>query len=159
MSQGGTRSGYAENLPRGQHVMSFTLRGRSYERPHNVRSVISRLENPVAFLEELTMQSRRLRSGAAVALLVGVVGLALVSPAFGQGAGASIEGVAKDQQGGVLPGVIVTLRNQDSGVTRTSTTETDGRYRFLALPPGRYHLSAELSGFASKDVGDISTTI
>jgi len=87
------------------------------------------------------------------------VGLALVSPAFGQGAGASIEGVAKDQQGGVLPGVIVTLRNQDSGVTRTSTTDTDGRYRFLALPPGRYHLSAELSGFASKDVGDISTTI
>jgi len=59
----------------------------------------------------------------------------------------------------VLPGVTVTMRNQDSGVTRTSTTETDGRYRFLALSPGRYHLSAALSGFASKDVGDITLTI
>ena len=51
------------------------------------------------------------------------------------------------------------MRNQDTGVTRTSTTETDGRYRFLALSPGRYHLSAVLSGFASKDVGDVTLTI
>src|SRR5205807_3348142 len=72
---------------------------------------------------------------------------------------ASIDGIVKDQQGGVLPGVTVTLRNVDSGVTRTSTTEADGRYRFLALPPARYHLSAELSGFAAKDVGDVSMTI
>jgi hypothetical protein len=93
------------------------------------------------------------------ALLVGLIGLSLASSAFGQGAGASIEGVAKDQQGGVLPGVTVTMRNQDTGVTRTATTETDGRYRFLALSPGRYRLSAVLSGFTSKDVGDITLTI
>src|SRR5436853_5300916 len=105
------------------------------------------------------MESHRLRTGASVALLVGLIGLALVSPAFAQGAGASIEGVVKDQQGGVLPGVTVTLRNLDSGVIRTSTTEPDGRYRFLALAPGRYHVSAELSGFAPKDVGDIQITI
>ena len=53
----------------------------------------------------------------------------------------------------------VTLRNLDSGVTRTSTTETDGRYRFLALAPGRYHLSAQLAGFASKEIADIQLTI
>src|SRR5450631_3977946 len=105
------------------------------------------------------MESHRLRNGASAALLVALIGLALAPSAFGQGAGASIDGIAKDQQGGVLPGVTVTLRNQDSGVTRTSVTETDGRYRFLALAPGRYHLSAALSGFASKDVGDITITI
>src|SRR5713226_8584631 len=96
---------------------------------------------------------------ASIVLIVGLMGLIAVPSAFGQGAGASIEGVAKDQQGGVLPGVNVTLRNQDSGVTRTSTTATDGRYRSLALAPGRYHLAAELSGFASKEVRDIQITI
>lgn len=106
------------------------------------------------------MERQSLRhSVLSIVLLVGLMGLALISSAFGQGAGASIGGVAKDQQGGVLPGVTVTLRNQDSGVTRSSTTETDGRYRFLALPPARYHLSAALSGFASKDVADIQLTI
>ena len=95
---------------------------------------------------------------AALALLAGLVTLTLASPVFGQG-GASIEGVVKDQQGGVLPGVTVTLRNVDTGVTRISTTAPDGRYRFLALAPGRYHLSGELSGFAAKDVGNVSITI
>src|SRR5437867_1361243 len=96
---------------------------------------------------------------AALMLLAGFVHLTLVSPVLAQGAGASIEGIVKDQQGGVLPGVTVTLRNVDSGVARTSTTEADGRYRFLALPPARYQLSADLSGFAAKDVGDIAITI
>jgi Carboxypeptidase regulatory-like domain/TonB dependent receptor len=96
---------------------------------------------------------------AALALLVGFVNLTLVSPAFGQGAGASIEGIVKDQQGGVLPGATVTLRNVDSGVTRTSTTQADGRYRFLALAPGRYKLSSELSGFATKESPEIPVNI
>lgn len=105
------------------------------------------------------MQGLRFRNCAAAAVVVAFVGLALVAPAFGQGAGGSVDGLAKDQQGGVLPGVTVTLRNLDSGVTRTSTTETDGRYRFLALAPGRYHLSAQLAGFASKEIADIQLTI
>ena len=105
------------------------------------------------------MNSCRLRSRAHAALLVGLIGLAAVSSAFGQGAGASIEGVVKDEQGGVLPGVAVSLRNQDTGVARTATTEADGRYRFLALAPGRYRLSAELAGFSAKDVSDIQITI
>ena len=100
-----------------------------------------------------------LKRVSSIVLIVGLIGLVASSSAFGQGAGASIEGVAKDEQGGVLPGVNVTLRNQDSGVARTSTTATDGRYRFLALAPGRYHLTAELSGFASKEVRDIQITI
>jgi Carboxypeptidase regulatory-like domain len=101
----------------------------------------------------------RLARAAALALLAAIVSLASARSVLAQGAGASVEGVVKDQQGGVLPGVTVTLRNVDSGVVRTSTTEADGRYRFLALPPARYHLSAELSGFAAKDVGDVSITI
>ena len=58
-------------------------------------------------------------------------------------------GNVRDEQGGVLPGVSLTLRNQATGVARTIVTEADGRYLFAALPPGRYTLHAELSGFAA----------
>jgi outer membrane receptor protein involved in Fe transport len=73
--------------------------------------------------------------------------------------GALIEGVVKDEQGGVLPGANLSMRNQDTGVERTAAADTDGRYRFAALPPGRYTLKAELQGFAAEEVRDIVLTI
>jgi outer membrane receptor protein involved in Fe transport len=76
-----------------------------------------------------------------------------------QGGTAQIAGVVHDEQGGVLPGVAVTLRNQDSGVGRTATSEGDGSFRFPALAPGHYTLHAELSGFASMEVRDLVITI
>jgi hypothetical protein len=103
------------------------------------------------------MASQNMRQGVFVALFAGLMGLVLVSQAFAQSA--SIEGTAKDQQGSVLPGVTVTLRNQDSGVSRTAVTESDGRYHFLAVPPGRYRITAELQGFAPRETGDIAVTI
>ena len=65
----------------------------------------------------------------------------------------------RDEQGGALPGVLLTLRNQDTGVTRTLTTEADGRYAFQALQPGRYTVKVELSGFTTQEVSDIVITI
>lgn len=76
-----------------------------------------------------------------------------------QGPTGRVEGIVRDEQGGVLPGVSLTLRNQDSGVTRTVVTESDGRYAFPALAPGRYVLRAELSGFATEEVRDLTITI
>src|SRR5581483_11907195 len=104
----------ALNVRGGDEMVSFGLRDKTHWR-HAVTARIGR--------------------ASSFALLVGAITLALAAPVLGQGAGASIEGVVKDQQGGVLPGVTVTLRNLDSGVTRTSTTEPDGHYRFLALAP------------------------
>jgi outer membrane receptor protein involved in Fe transport len=77
----------------------------------------------------------------------------------GQGGSGQIEGTVRDAQGGVLPGVTLTVRNQDTGVTRTIVTEADGRYVFQALQPGRYTLSAELAGFATQEVADTVITI
>ena len=99
------------------------------------------------------------RNGWSMVLLVGLIGLVLVSPAFGQGAGASLEGIVADAGGGVVPGATVTLRNQDTGVARTATTKADGRSRFPALAPGRYHLTAEVAGFAPAEVRDITLAI
>src|SRR4030095_1137680 len=98
----------------------------------------------------LSMRSRmkiqlRRKGASGVVLLVTLVTLALPSAVLGQGAGASIEGYVRDQQGAVLPGATVTLRNEETGVSRATTTEADGQYRFLALGPGRYRLTAEMA--------------
>ncbi len=60
---------------------------------------------------------------------------------------ASIEGTIQDKSGAVIPGVLVTVRNQETGVARTVTTDDHGYYRVLSLPVGPYDVSAEKDGF------------
>jgi len=72
---------------------------------------------------------------------------------------AVVAGMVSDAQGGVLPGVSLTLRNTETGVARTSITEADGRYRFAGLAPGSYDLKAELSGFTSVEIKNTTLTI
>ena len=76
-------------------------------------------------------------------------------PAHAQAASASIAGTIADAQGGVLPGVTITVQNAESGTVRTSVTEADGKYRVAGLNPGRYNLTAELPGFQTVAVKDI----
>jgi carboxypeptidase family protein len=70
-----------------------------------------------------------------------------------------IQGTVTDAQGGVLPGVSLTLRNTETGAARTAVTEADGVYRFAGLQPGTYALKAELQGFATVDVERLTITI
>ena len=58
-----------------------------------------------------------------------------------------IEGVVKDAQGLVLPGVSVALSGEAVIGERLATTDVDGSYRFQALPPGTYNITYSLSGF------------
>lgn len=93
--------------------------------------------------------------------LIAALTIVLVAglPAAAQGPAGRIEGFVRDAQGAVLPGVTMTLRNQDTGVTRTIVTEADGRYAFPALAPGRYSVQAQLTGFALEEVKDIVISI
>ena len=68
------------------------------------------------------------------------------SSAIGQTA-ATLSGVVEDPSGGVLPGVQLTLRQEETGLTRVAVSGRDGRYVFAVLPAGVYDLRAELSGF------------
>jgi hypothetical protein len=64
---------------------------------------------------------------AATIGLTALLALAAVSPvAHAQIGSGQIEGTVKDEQGGVLPGVTLSVRNQETGVTRTFVTEVDG---------------------------------
>ena len=63
---------------------------------------------------------------------------------------AQVSGTLKDQSGGVLPGVTVTAKNTETGLTRSAVTEPSGDYRVPALPPGTYTVTAELQGFGTE---------
>src|SRR2546427_6862793 len=84
----------------------------------------------------------------------------LAAPVMAQTAATgNIEGVATDATGAVLPGATVTIRNLDTNVSREVVTDGSGRYRAAALQPGRYEVSATLSGFEIKPVSDVPVTV
>ena len=88
------------------------------------------------------MRSFVFRSVAALAIL------GLASAAFAQTFQGGVRGVIQDSDGGVLPGVSVTLDNEETGVSRTSVSNAVGEYSFANIQAGTYTLRAELSGFA-----------
>ncbi|HKF24654.1 MAG TPA: TonB-dependent receptor, partial [Candidatus Acidoferrum sp.] len=56
---------------------------------------------------------------------------------------ATLSGVVKDQQGGSIRGAKVTLASKSTGAGRTSVSNDEGRYSFVALAPGTYKISVD----------------
>jgi outer membrane receptor protein involved in Fe transport len=83
-----------------------------------------------------------------------------VNPALAQQAAtATVEGVATDPQGAVVPNVKVTVTNTETGLTREVTTDESGVYRVPLLPPGTYKLTAQASGFAPLNANNVTLTV
>jgi hypothetical protein len=60
---------------------------------------------------------------------------------------AQLSGTVRDDSGGVLPGVTVTVTQVDTGAMRTAVTNESGTYVLSNLPLGPYRLEAMLQGF------------
>ena len=67
------------------------------------------------------------------------------SSAWAQQGTAELRGTAVDQQNAALPGVSITVRNQDTGMFRETTSNPDGTYFISGLTPGVYQIRASLS--------------
>jgi hypothetical protein len=80
-------------------------------------------------------------------LLLLSLALAAAVPAAAQRSTATVRGVVRDATQAILPGVTVTVANQETGLTRATVTNSAGVYLVPDLPVGRYTASAELSGF------------
>jgi predicted porin len=76
-------------------------------------------------------------------------------PAWAQ-TGASLSGVVTNQTGAALPDVAVTIKNLDSGATRTIATDGAGHFQASGLPPGRFAIRAAKQGFADETRTGIS---
>jgi len=59
----------------------------------------------------------------------------------------SLAGRVTDQGGAIVPGASVVVRNLATGVQQSAETNHAGLYRFAALMPGAYSITASLKGF------------
>ncbi len=74
----------------------------------------------------------------------------------------SLSGTVTDTTGGVVPGVELTLTDEENGATRVALSNDRGRYAFSQLAPGTYRLRAEIDGFKTallKDLVLVDTVI
>ena len=80
-----------------------------------------------------------------VAFALAITGLASAQERFG-----NITGKVTDQTGAVLPGVTVTVTNNETQRSTVVVTDSNGSFYASALEPGRYTVKFELSGFVAR---------
>jgi hypothetical protein len=71
----------------------------------------------------------------------------------------TITGDVKDGNGAVLVGVTVTAKHLETGLTRTTTSEAEGRFVFPSVPVGLYELTAEYTGFERLTFPNVRLTV
>jgi hypothetical protein len=79
--------------------------------------------------------------------------------ALGQSGTSTIQGVVADQQGNRVPGATVTLSNPEKNFSRVQKTNESGSYTFNLLPPGRYTVQVEASGFKTSIFTDVAALV
>ncbi len=78
------------------------------------------------------------RVSAVIAVAVLAVFLTTPAPAGAQGSPTgTLAGAVSDPSGGVLPGVTVTAKNAQTGLTQHTVSGGEGDWRIPALPLGR----------------------
>ncbi len=90
-------------------------------------------------------------------LLLFVLGFCLLActSVFAQTETATLSGLITDPQGRPVPGVEVTVTNQDTNVSVQRTTNDAGLYVAFGLKPGRYRVSITKEGFRKIDLIDL----
>jgi hypothetical protein len=81
--------------------------------------------------------------------------LLFATPLLAQQGTTDIRGRVIDSQGGALPGVTVTVRNQATGMFRETVSSEDGSFIASSLVPGTYEATASLQGFKKFDRKDL----
>jgi hypothetical protein len=100
------------------------------------------------------LQSKVVFTLGFLCLLAGVL-----MPVFGQERAGTLNGVATDSTGAVVPEVAVTVTNKETGRTTITTTGADGTYIIRSLDPGRYTVKFERQGFSATEYPDITVLV
>jgi len=81
--------------------------------------------------------------GTAIGVLI-ALGTSLV---FAQISTATILGVVRDASGALVPGVNISIKHVESGLTRTAISNERGGYSVPLLPVGPYEITTTMPGF------------
>jgi hypothetical protein len=87
--------------------------------------------------------------------------IALLLPALlsGQGYFGTVSGLLTDPSGAVVQGAKVTLLDEQKGYQFMTTSDSNGRYLFVSIPPGTYSVTVEMKGFEKTVVRDIKLNV
>src|SRR5271170_4999307 len=96
-----------------------------------------------------------------IARLLTLFSLSLFLPAMAlcQVDTGSISGTVRDTSGSVIPGVNVTLTNQGTGQSISTTTKSAGEYTFSPVRIGHYSVSAEMTGFEKIQQNNVTVDV
>ena len=85
------------------------------------------------------------------------IGLGLAGRSFGQTASTgALTGVTLDPSGAVLSGVVVHLAKEGGSERKSATSDENGRFAFLSLPPGKYELQTSTLDFEPVSLPEIN---
>ena len=100
-----------------------------------------------------------------------LVAFAMTGIIFGQETTGRLEGQVRDPNGGLVPNVTITVNSSSSaagstttgtgsGFRRTITTDSEGFFRVLQIPPGVYTVqSAATSGFGESKYENVTVAL
>ncbi len=104
---------------------------------------------------KLSFTPARLSAMCACFMLTAVVALAQSQATTG-----NIEGRVVDPNGAAIPNATVTAKNQGTGLERTATTDGEGNYSVVLLPPGSYTVMvAGVQGFQKWEGRNVVVTV
>ncbi len=96
--------------------------------------------------------------GFGICLLVTLV-FAIAVGAQTQITSGTIQGTVLDANGAAVPGAGVEVKNVETNFSRSLTTDEDGRFVALSLPPGKYTVTVSKQGFATLVVENANLTV
>src|SRR6185436_5232492 len=71
----------------------------------------------------------------------------------------NIEGRVLDPKDAAVPGATIVAVNQETGLERTATSNDEGNFNIILLPPGNYTLRTNASGFSGGEVKDVAVHV
>jgi outer membrane receptor protein involved in Fe transport len=89
-------------------------------------------------------------------MLVGLVSAPLIAQSIST---AQLNGTVHDQTGAVVPNAAVTASDASKGFSRSTTSDAQGNYRLVLLPPGTYTVTASAPGFAKLNSTNVVLTV
>src|SRR5208282_2661975 len=128
----------------------------------NVRPAFHPHREPCADLKpsDRTRIKQLLRCRSTLIPLFAILAAMLSGHGFAQtpSTGALV-GLTLDSSGGLLQGAKVTLTDQDTGQTRNTVSDEEGRFGFFLLTPGRYELCASRADFAELCSSEVNINV
>src|SRR4030095_9896385 len=103
-----------------------------------------------------TLSNTKLRSRIAGALLLLPL---LTSAVAAQTFRGTILGTVTDQNGAVIAGAKITVKNTSTGLERSTTTDDAGNYTVPELPVGPYEVRVEQTGFVTRLIQNVTVEV